>query len=76
MTEQATSWREIESAPKDRTILLWDSRWGLQFGEWAESLKAWVDSDAEVTTPTHWMPLPAPPDGQRARPDGYREDSD
>lgn len=61
------NWLDIDTAPRDgRRILLWD-------GEWA-SAGAWVGYDSmgwvmdcydfskgEFPEPTHWMPLPPPP---------------
>ncbi len=58
------AWQPIETAPKDGTEILgcWLPSlvcgvvsWG--FGEWAEA-------DERVRAPTHWMPLPEPPDAE------------
>jgi hypothetical protein len=62
-------WRPIESAPKDRSIILlggagwrttgWydDTR-----GEWYQMGEHWTDSHGgPLPSPTYWLPLPAPP---------------
>lgn len=57
-----TAWRPIESAPKDKELLLgWWSTWPELFWEVAAGLYGstkgrWIHGQA-----THWMPLPAPP---------------
>jgi hypothetical protein len=63
-------WRPIQTAPKDRSILL-HTAYGLTYcgrwrsgtiGEPQEAVVAWrCDSSGRFATPTHWMPLPAPP---------------
>jgi hypothetical protein len=66
-------WREIETAPKDATVILGAFRWSnvpqsIFFGardrkitgrniEWRI---AW-DHTPTRESPTHWMPLPEPP---------------
>jgi hypothetical protein len=62
-------WQPIETADKLRTILLYSEMWewtfgATQIGRWDNS--GWVfDSGMEILEdeymPTHWMPLPEPP---------------
>ncbi len=67
-----TEWQPIETAPKDRDILVYEDGWcvvvsweecdGVGYkgpnGHWMSN--ACVDSYTEVE-PTHWQPLPEPP---------------
>lgn len=63
-------WKPIETAPEDGTRVLatWSSTWAQgsphvevcecgEAGEWFYS----YDGDAPGLPPTHWMPLPKPP---------------
>jgi hypothetical protein len=56
------TWQPIKTAPKDATeILLWCSDEGTIRMGWFTSLK-WVGGYmAKECDPTHWMPLPLPP---------------
>lgn len=58
-------WRPIETAPKDGTdILIW-SRAGREIGKYLAGREAWLghgDNGSGWRTPTHWQPLPEPPD--------------
>jgi hypothetical protein len=72
-------WRTIESAPKDMTTVLlgWFETFGLDWaddpapmykvGFWHPRHRAWCDTHQVLhnqrSHPTHWMPLPAPPEG-------------
>jgi hypothetical protein len=66
----APRWRPIAEAPRDGTLLLgWDGKEMaiVQAAKWASSGWA-VAHDAEDYAwsdyaPTHWMPLPPPPEG-------------
>ena len=60
------TWRPIETAPKDRQIILagqWDGpyqsrAWDIQIGEWLAKRFPWVGH----TGPTHWAPIEPPQD--------------
>ena len=64
-----SEWQDIETAPKDGTMVLgarqclnktWDMTCVFYFAEDGEG--AWWDNNADyICTPTHWMPLPEPP---------------
>ena len=66
-----SGWKPIETAPKDGTIILvgvWDygpdiasASWNGKF--WDMELYGYqYCGDPEFSDPTHWMPLPAPPE--------------
>lgn len=66
MSEAWPKWRPIETAPKDGTlVIIYDPRshrayaCGFEFGIWQTGV--W-DSRGPVS-PTHWLPLPPPPEG-------------
>jgi hypothetical protein len=52
--EAARQWRAIESAPGRVPLLLWNKH-GAFVGKWNGN---WVGG----LPPTHWMPLPQPPE--------------
>lgn len=70
------SWQPIGSAPKDGNYafaaLVWDDG-RVVIGWWVEGLRAteieppiephWEDVGGFILHPTHWMPLPSPPEG-------------
>ena len=68
------AWRDISSAPKDGTrIIIYDPRYGPLEGLWNEpddyrgmsgniDWHDWLGIDGEIYEPTHWQPLPAPPE--------------
>ena len=74
---RAGGWRPIETAPKDGTeILLYCPEWDTPYlGAWGHAedsiLDGWMSPDVLplkwtelVESPTHWMPLPAPPESE------------
>ncbi len=68
-----SAWQPIETAPKDGEPFLGTYQWD-DTGEWEVLRMCWIDyagrfGDATYapfidsqTQPTHWMPLPAPPE--------------
>jgi len=58
-------WRPIETAPKDGVFVLITDGDVVQIGYYEDHLTAWR-SDADQcrlwSDPTHWQPLPAPPE--------------
>lgn len=62
------SWQPIETAPKDHTrILLFVPPYGVSCGHfdcvWQDGRHRWIMHSVlnKSAEPTHWMPLPAPP---------------
>lgn len=56
-------WRPIETAPKDGTeILVWLSWGDYEITLWENDRWTWEDRLSSQPEPTHWMPLPPPPD--------------
>jgi len=65
-------WEPIETAPKDGTNILlgWfkDGEEPQVVSGWFEAGIAdyrWIDCFNEEANPTHWRPLPSPPEGER-----------
>lgn len=70
---QTGGWRTIDSAPKDEEILIYTKPWGPivallsdEFGEWLSRMQVPVSIKEEGDLPTHWQPLPPPPEGGEA----------
>lgn len=63
-----TEWQPIETAPKDATEVLGYVGPSYEGGclilsyYRCNGLKAWRDWDQDIWEPTHWMPLPQPPE--------------
>ena len=55
-------WQPIESAPKGETrIIVFDGKTVLM-AKWSEKFKDWINlTGVWAIRPTHWMPLPEPP---------------
>ena len=49
------SWQPIETAPRNKWLLLWNEDAGYWVGQIA------INFDPGEPEATHWMPLPAPP---------------
>jgi len=70
--QAAQEWRGMESAPKDGTcVLVIDSEYGDHSGAFVAQYSqhsfsgCWLTSHTpHVVCPTHWMPLPTPPQEQ------------
>ena len=63
-----SEWQPIETAPMDGTpLLLWG--WNdVQVGWFCNDRdddREWINADYDDLAPTHWMPLPAPPQQTR-----------
>lgn len=62
------TWQPIETAPKDilKPVLLWTDSGlflGFRFPGFAQVRDRWVQADVlDEVYPTHWMPLPEPPE--------------
>lgn len=63
------TWRPIESAPKDGTeVLLWTMIVDVDMGPWRLAGRCtnhkhwWTTVGSIALEPSHWMPLPEPPD--------------
>ena len=68
-------WQPIETAPLDgRELLIYDEHLGIVIGSYGKPEKMFVASDwnayccgchpEKLDRPTHWMPLPEPPEGE------------
>lgn len=60
-------WQPIGTAPKDdNEVLLYSPDGSIVIASWREDANMWdADFGWVKTGPTHWMPLPEPPDGGR-----------
>ena len=69
--EQAQRWQPIETADKKADVLLlYLDGSGVLPGYWDDERNCWLACETSGlyggmwhATPTHWMPLPAPPGG-------------
>ena len=62
-----SAWRPIEIAPKDQWVLVYERHWGLKVAKWfCEDQWRYANDTADggyqCCHPTHWMPLPEPPE--------------
>ena len=63
-------WQTIETAPLDTEVLVSGYRYGRHGGlRWMSVARLetkegpWNDGSTSLILPTHWMPLPPPPQG-------------
>jgi hypothetical protein len=65
-----SQWQPIETAPKDGTEVLLYEKGSINIGcyDWCEfengSFKHWTGLSDSLENPTHWQPLPTPPQEQ------------
>ena len=59
--KELNTWMPIESAPKDRRILLFYPDVGLQIGFWNVNFKDYSGAYLSQCSPTHWQELPEDP---------------
>jgi hypothetical protein len=69
-TPPEMTWRPIETAPKDGTRILTYCPKAPEYDHRAVRENyfkdgTWMLSNSTFWPPTHWMPLPTPPEGQR-----------
>lgn len=56
-----SEWLPIESAPmRGEEIILGHPEFGVSVGYWKNKKVGWIGWD--LVEPTHWQPLPAPPE--------------
>jgi hypothetical protein len=63
-------WRPIDTAPEDSDVLVFSPAWGAliarlnaEHDEWSSRMQCPASLAGEREQPTHWMPLPPPPEG-------------
>lgn len=54
-------WKHINTAPKDREILVWDGA-SRYIAEWSEYQGYWRVAGVLQCNPTHWKGCPQPPE--------------
>jgi hypothetical protein len=74
--KSSMEWQPIETAPKDGSLILCGNKMEIAIASWSTSAwvskkqddgsyGAWLvfdaRSDSETISPSHWMPLPDPP---------------
>lgn len=71
MSANAGPWQPIDTAPDEVEILVYVPAWGAliarfnaEFDEWTSRMQCPVSLGEDADRPTHWMPLPEPPQQQ------------
>lgn len=76
----AERWQPIETAPKDVCVLIYSKEYSINSAWHSEAVdengrdlgykffigQTWGDCRAAIIEPTHWMPLPKPPEAKSA----------
>jgi len=57
-----TKWQPIATAPKDRTYVMTWGEGGCRVAAWCVMTGQWRCGSIVNYSPTHWMPLPSPPE--------------
>ena len=64
--QEKAKWQPIETAPKDKTVVLTftdsEGRHAIFPAYYWESYSRWLQIEGPFAAPTHWMPLPEPPE--------------
>lgn len=71
-----SGWQPIETAPKDGSLIMIGGTsyagWFWSDAKWLDGLMMWSSTDddwnVDCFEASHWMPLPAPPQGPDTRP--------
>lgn len=61
-------WQPIETAPKETPVLIWNGEWVLIGEQWGDTPWSEWGNEADALNgrqPTHWMPLPDPPEARQ-----------
>ena len=60
---ELNAWQPIETAPKDKNILVYDPGYGQLVVIWSEFYSLWITVFGRklTQTPTHWQELPEDP---------------
>lgn len=64
IVDLSARWQDISTAPKERyAIMGWDCSWSVPYTMiWNKKQNKWLEYiELEEVNPTHWMPLPTPP---------------
>jgi hypothetical protein len=71
MNRSLSAWQPIDTAPEDKEVLVFVPAWGAiiaryntAFEEWTSRMQCPVSLSEDREQPTHWMALPAPPEGE------------
>jgi hypothetical protein len=64
-----SDWRSVETAPRDKRLILTYGPDGIRIAIWLSLGKDWeAYYEGGLLNPTHWMPLPPAPPPEERRP--------